>query len=212
MSRRWRWRNGRAFSTGSRTGQVGPGAGRTARSGPARTGNEKRPAPLAITSQEAATTHSEQIMLSEFPQPRSIASIGGHPIHPMLVPFPIVCFVGAFATDLVYWRSMSFIWATFSVWLLTAGLIMAAFAAIVGLVDFAANRRIREFRPAWYHLLGNALVIVLSVINVFVHSRDGYTAVVPTGLILSGLVVLILMATAWMGREMVYRGRVGVAD
>jgi Predicted membrane protein (DUF2231) len=77
--------------------------------------------------------------------------------------------------------------------------------------DFAADRRVREFRPAWYQLLGNALVIVLSVINVFVHSRDGYAAVVPTGLILSGLVVLILMATAWMGREMVYRDRVGVA-
>jgi uncharacterized membrane protein len=155
--------------------------------------------------------HSEQISRNEFPQTRSIASIGGHPIHPMLVPFPIVCFVGAFVTDLVYWRSMSFIWTTFSVWLITAGLIMAVFAAIVGLVDFAANRRIREFRPAWYHLFGNALVIVLSVINVFVHSRDGYTAVVPTGLILSGLVVLILMATAWMGWEMVYRDRVGVA-
>jgi uncharacterized membrane protein len=155
--------------------------------------------------------HSEQIMRSDFPNLRSIASVCGHPIHPMLVPFPIVCFVGAFVTDLVYWRSMSFIWATFSVWLLTAGLIVAAFAAIVGLVDFAANRRIREFRRAWYHLFGNALAIVLSVINVFVHSRDGYTAVVPTGLILSGLVVLILMATAWMGWEMVYRDRVGVA-
>jgi uncharacterized membrane protein len=154
--------------------------------------------------------HSEQIMRSDLPNPRSIASIGGHPIHPMLVPFPIVCFVGAFVTDLVYWRSMSFIWATFSVWLLTAGLIMAAVAAIVGLVDFAANRRIREFRPAWYHLFGNALVIVLSIINVFVHSRDGYTAVVPTGLILSSVVVVILMVTAWMGWEMVYRDRIGV--
>ena len=155
--------------------------------------------------------HSEQISRSEFPHTRSIASIGGHPIHPMLVPFPIVCFVGAFVTDLVYWRSMSFIWTTFSVWLITAGLIMAVFAAIVGLVDFAANRRIREFRPAWYHLFGNALAIVLSVINVFVHSRDGYTAVVPTGIILSGIVVLIMMITGWIGGEAAYRRRVGVS-
>ena len=60
--------------------------------------------------------------------------------------------------------------------------------------------------------MGNGLVIVLSVINVFVHSRDGYTAVVPTGIVLSGLVVLIMMITGWMGREMVYRHRVGVTD
>ena len=144
--------------------------------------------------------------------PRTIASIGGHPIHVMLVPFPIVCFVVAFVTGIVYWRSMSFIWETFSVWLLTAGLVMAAFAMIAGLIDFAANRRIRELRSAWIHALGNGLVVALALINVFVHSRDGYTAVVPTGIILSGIVVFIMMITGWMGGEMVYRHRVGVTD
>ena len=50
----------------------------------------------------------------------------------------------------------------------------------------------------------------LALINAFVHSRDGYTAVVPTGLILSVLVVAILLcATAWTGREAVYSHRVG---
>ena len=146
---------------------------------------------------------------------QSRTSIGGHPIHATLVQFPIVCFVGAFVTDIVYWRSMSFIWETFSVWLLTAGLVGAGFAVIAGLVDFVGDRRIRQLRSAWIHALGNALVIALSVINVFVHSRDGYTAVVPTGIILSGVVVLIMMITmitGWMGGEMVYRHRVGVTD
>jgi uncharacterized membrane protein len=132
--------------------------------------------------------HSEQSRVASSHSPGRSRVLAGHP-----------CFVGAFVTDLVYWRSTSFIWGTFSVWLITAALIMAVFAAMVGLVDFAANRRIREFRPAWYHLFGNALVIVLSVINVFVHSRDGYTAVVPTGLILSGLVALILIGNGLDG-------------
>ena len=143
---------------------------------------------------------------------QATTNIGGHPIHAMLVQFPIVCFVGAFITDIVYWRSMSFIWETFSVWLLTAGLVGAGLAVIAGVVDFVVDRRIRQLRSAWIHALGNALVIALSVINVFVHSRDGYTAVVPTGIVLSGLVVLIMMITGWMGREMVYRHRVGVTD
>jgi uncharacterized membrane protein len=60
--------------------------------------------------------------------------------------------------------------------------------------------------------LGNALVIALSLINVFVHSRDGYTAVVPTGIVLSGVVVLIMMITGWIGRDIVYRHPVGVTD
>ena len=143
--------------------------------------------------------------------PVSKASVGGHPIHPMLVSFPIVCFTGAFVTDLAYWATTAVMWETFSVWLLTAGLITGALAALAGLIDFVANRRIRALKPAWPHALGNTLALVLSVINAFVHSRDGYTAVVPTGLTLSGLVVVILLFTGWMGGAMVYRHRVGVA-
>jgi uncharacterized membrane protein len=144
--------------------------------------------------------------------PKSTASVGGHPIHPMLVPFPIVCFVGAFATDLAYWNSAAVMWETFSVWLLTAGLVMAFFAVIAGLIDFIGSRAVRALKPAWPHVLGNVVVVALSVINAFIHSRDGYTAVVPTGLTLSGLVVLIMLFTGWMGWSMVYRHRVGVAN
>jgi uncharacterized membrane protein len=151
-------------------------------------------------------------MTSETGNLQSTASIGGHPIHAILVQFPIVCFVGAFITDIVYWRSMSFIWETFSVWLLTAGLVGAGLAVVAGLIDFVADHRIRQLRSGWIHALGNGLVIALSVINVLVHSRDGYTAVVPTGIILSGVVVLIMMITGWMGGELVYRRPVGVTD
>jgi uncharacterized membrane protein len=141
---------------------------------------------------------------------RSIARVGGHPIHPMLVPFPIACFFGAFVTDLVYWWTDNTQWETFSVWLLSAGMVMAGFAVIAGLIDFIGNRHIRALRPAWFHVLGNVVALVLALINAFVHSRDGYTAVIPTGLILSTLVVLILMFTGWIGWSMVYRHGVGV--
>jgi uncharacterized membrane protein len=68
--------------------------------------------------------------------PRSTARIGAHPIHPMLVPFPIACFVGTFVTDLAYWQTTDVMWETLSAWLLTAGLITAGFAVIAGLIDF----------------------------------------------------------------------------
>ena len=56
--------------------------------------------------------------------PASTARIGTHPIHPMLVPFPIAGFVGTLVTDIAYWRTAEMIWADFSAWLLFAGLIM----------------------------------------------------------------------------------------
>jgi uncharacterized membrane protein len=146
------------------------------------------------------------------PNPPSAASIAGHPLHPMLVPFPIVCFVGTLATDLAYWRTADPMWANFSAWLLAAGLFFGALAALAGLIDFWSNRSVRAQAPAWPHMLGNILALALSLINAFVHSRDGWTSVVPTGLILSASVVVILLFTGWMGWSMVYRHRVGVAS
>jgi uncharacterized membrane protein len=146
------------------------------------------------------------------PNPRSTVSVAGHPLHPMLVPIPIACFVLTFFTDLAYWKTANMQWANMSAWLLTVGLIVAMFAVIAGLIDVLGERRIRALRPLWIHAVGNAIALVLSILNAFVHSRDAYTSVVPTGLILSGLVVLILLVTGWNGWSMVYRHRVGVSS
>ncbi len=142
--------------------------------------------------------------------PRSTARIAGHPIHPMLVPIPIACFVGTWLSDLVYWKTAAMQWANFSAWMLTVGLIVSIFVALTGVIDFFGERRIRALRPAWIHGLGNGFVLILSIVNAFVHSRDAYTSVVPSGLLLSTLVVLILAVTGWNGWEMVYRHGVGV--
>jgi uncharacterized membrane protein len=139
---------------------------------------------------------------------RSTAKPGAEPIHPILVPFPITCFTGAFVTDLVYWRTAAVLWETFSDWLITAGLIMAGFAIIAFVIDLVGGK---HRALAWPQAVGYALAVLLSLINVFVHSRDAYTAVVPTGLMLSGLVVVILLFTGWADRALVSRGRVGVS-
>ena len=142
--------------------------------------------------------------------PRSAAKLHGQPILPMLVPFPIACFTGAFVTDLVYWQTAAVTWERFSIWLITAGLTVAGFAAIVGVIDFVVGKQIRTL--AWPHLVGYPLALLLSLINAFVHSRDAYTAVVPTGLMLSGVVVVVLLFTGWVASAVVYRARTGVAS
>ncbi|TIW85842.1 MAG: DUF2231 domain-containing protein, partial [Mesorhizobium sp.] len=83
--------------------------------------------------------------------PRSTASIAGHPIHPMLVTIPIACFVGTLLTDIAYWRTAEMTWANFSTWLVTVGVIVGILAAIAGLTDFLGSRRIRAQPTAWLH-------------------------------------------------------------
>jgi uncharacterized membrane protein len=142
--------------------------------------------------------------------PRSTASLFGHPLHPMLVPFPIVCFIGALLTDLAYVASANVQWTNFSIWLITAGLVMGGLAAVTGMIDYLGDKRVRAARPATPHMIINLSVFDIEIFNAFVHSRDGWTSVVPTGLTLSIVSVLLLAVSAWLGGSLVYKHRVGV--
>ena len=142
---------------------------------------------------------------------RSTAQIASHPVHPMLVPIPIACFVGALLTDIAYVVTAEIMWANFSAWLLVVGVIFGVLAALAGLIDFLSNRLVREQAPAWPHLLGSAVALILAFFNLLIHTRDAWTSVWPWGLILSVLTVLILPVTGWLGWALVDRHGVGVA-
>ncbi|GGC62996.1 membrane protein [Siccirubricoccus deserti] len=146
--------------------------------------------------------------------PESTASIMGHPLHPMLIPFPIAFLVATFVCDLVFWRTGNPAWATASLYLLGAALITAALAAAAGLADFLGDSRIRNLSPAWHHMIGNVIAVLLSLWNWWrrYDAPDAGAVILPTGLILSLIVVLILLYTGWQGWEMVYRHRVAVHD
>jgi uncharacterized membrane protein len=132
----------------------------------------------------------------------------GRPIHGLLVSFSVAYFAGALATDVAYWQMPDVMWERFSIWLIVAGLVTAGLATIAYVIDLAARRRID--RPAWPRAIGYAIAVLLALTNAFVHSRDGYTAVVPTGLTLSAAVVVVLVLTALAAKALKNRHRFGV--
>jgi len=68
----------------------------------------------------------------------SKANIYGHPIHPMLIDFPIVCFILAFSADVVYEAGLAGSdWSQFAYILLIVGIATAIAAAIAGLVEYS---------------------------------------------------------------------------
>jgi uncharacterized membrane protein len=144
--------------------------------------------------------------------PPSTMQIFRQPLHTLLVPIPIVCFVGVLLTDLTYWWSAEMMWANFSAWLVTIGVIFAYLVAVFGLIDFIRRRSIRAQSPAWPQAIGNVVILILATLNMFIQSRDTWTSVVPWGLALSAATVLVLIFTVSMGRSMVYRDRLGVAE
>src|ERR687885_940199 len=127
--------------------------------------------------------------------PQSTAQIAGHPIHPMLIPFPIAFLVATFVCDLIFWRTGNSAWSTASLYLLGAALIMAALAAVAGLTDFLGDERIRQMSSAWHHMIGNVIAVVLSLLNWYWRYSGGDSVVVGRGLLISFVVVLILLYT-----------------
>jgi uncharacterized membrane protein len=118
-----------------------------------------------------------------------------------------VCFAGTFITDFVYWRTVAVMWETFSDRLLTVGMIIAGPAIIALLIDLVRGK----LMLSWVHGVGYVLAVLVSLVNAFVHSRDAYTAVVPTGLTLSALALIILLFAAWVDRALTSHPRVGVS-
>jgi uncharacterized membrane protein len=144
--------------------------------------------------------------------PVSSANIMGHPMHPILITLPIGLFVGVLLFDLIFWQTGTEMWATGALWLLGAGLIAAALAAVAGLIDFLGDQRIRALSDAWQHAIGNVIMVLIQLFSFYERYRYGTSAVVPLGLSLSFVAILIVLFTDWKGGEMVFRHRVAVYD
>lgn len=139
---------------------------------------------------------------------RSTFAINGHPLHPMVVPIPIVLFVGALVSDVSFVVDGSAGWAEASRWLLGGGLVGALLAAVGGFIDFAANSAIRELRDAWLHLFANLTLVLIEGVNLILRLPDP-TVAGSFGLALSIAGVLVLLFSGWKGGELVFRHGVG---
>ncbi|WP_374471471.1 DUF2231 domain-containing protein [Phenylobacterium sp.] len=145
--------------------------------------------------------------------PHSTAKVAGHPLHPMLIPFPIAFLAAAPITDIVYLSTARPGWAEASMWLLGAGVASALLAAVLGFIDFFGDRDVRRLRQAWLHMVGNLIAVALAAVSFYLRATTGAeAAVAPAGVTLSVATLAILLFTGWLGGELVYRHRVGVDD
>ena len=137
--------------------------------------------------------------------------ISNHPLYQIFLPIPIICFVGAVLTDLTYLSHPDMMWIDFSSWLLLAGLIGGAIAGIILVIELVRMGRDRPSALTIHFLLLLAAWIV-AVFNSFVHTRDGWTAVAGTGLILSILGAVLALVAGWFWRSAVAETVVGDAS
>ena len=140
------------------------------------------------------------------------ARLFGHPIHQMLIVFPLGLLGTSLLFDILHLASGGEHWALVAYYLIAAGILSGLVAAPFGLIDWLAiPRGTRAKRIGLLHGGGNVVVLLLFVLS-WLLRRDLPTA--PGGLEigLAAIAVLLALVTGWLGGELVARLGVGVAD
>jgi len=144
----------------------------------------------------------------------SPASIGGHPIHPMIIPFPIALWIFSLIADVIYlWRGNP-VWRDWiAFYALLAGIIGAALAAVFGIIDWLSIKDREVKKVADWHARLNVIALLIFAASFYLRTAGGlrmlggsYT--VP--LLLSVLGVILILISGYLGGELVFRYGVAV--
>lgn len=149
------------------------------------------------------------------PAPESTTSsiaIGGHPLHPMLITFPIAFLSGALASDLAYWWTGDPFWARASLWLVGGGLAMGVLAALAGTLDFMLIKEIRRHVTSWSHFLTAVMLLSLAATNWWLRVDDPAAGIVPWGIYLSSVSAVALGVAGWLGGKLVFEHNIGSGE
>jgi uncharacterized membrane protein len=141
----------------------------------------------------------------------SKAKLAGHPIHQMLIVFPLGLLAASLGFDAGYFVTSNPEFTTVSFWLIGAGIIGGLLAAVFGAIDWwAIPRNTRAKAIGLWHGLGNVIVVALFAISWW--GRNQAVGYIPTGgaIMASCVAVLLALFTGWLGGELVDRLGVGV--
>lgn len=144
----------------------------------------------------------------------SPASISGHPIHPMIIPFPIALWVFSLVADVIYlWRGNP-VWREYiAFYTLLGGIIGAAVAAVPGLIDWLSLKDREVVKIANWHARLNVIALLIFAVSFYLRTSGGSEMVsgshtIPFGLSVLG--VILITISGWLGGEMVFKHAVAV--
>lgn len=143
---------------------------------------------------------------------RTKASIAGHPIHPMLIPFPLALWVTSFVVDVLFYFLRHPTLLVIAKFMLAAGCIAAIGAAIFGIIDWLAINNGAVKRVANWHARLNVAALVVFAISLFLRIGS-YSDLVGRRLtipfLLSFVGVILITISGWLGGELVFRYGIG---
>jgi uncharacterized membrane protein len=141
----------------------------------------------------------------------SRAAIAGHPVHPMLIHFPVAALIALVATDAAYLHGGDPFWARAGVWLAGVGALGGWFASVAGLIDLLTVAKIRRLITAWAHAVMAVMMLSMATLNWQLRlGEDPGVYVMPWGMAMSLLTAFFISLAAYLGGRLVYENAVGV--
>ena len=143
---------------------------------------------------------------------KSNASIAGHPIHPMLIPFPLALWATSFVVDVLFYFLRHPTLLVIAKFMIAAGCLGAIAAAIPGIIDWLAIKNGDAKRVANWHARLNVAALVIFAISLFLR-MNRYSELVGRRLIfpflLSLVGVILILISGWLGGELVFHYGIG---
>ena len=138
-------------------------------------------------------------------------ALHGHPLHAMLVAFPIALTMSVLGADLLFWWTGDGFWARAAGWAAFGAFLMGVLAGITGTVELLIVRGIRNRSASWTHFVLAVMLLSILGANWVVRINAAEAAVLPQGLILSLVAAGLTAITGWHGGKLVFDYQIGVS-
>ncbi|MFB9868360.1 DUF2231 domain-containing protein [Vreelandella sulfidaeris] len=139
----------------------------------------------------------------------SRVSIAGHPLHPVMIHFPVAALLALLASDIGYWISGDPFWLRASLWLSGVGTFGGWIASTAGIIDLVTVPRIRRLVTGWSHAIVAVVMLSLASLNWLMRYNDP-DVVLPWGLAVSLITAVLISVAGLLGGQLVYEHAVGV--
>lgn len=139
----------------------------------------------------------------------SVVAFAGHPVHAMLVAFPIALVISTLGCDVFYWWSADPFWARAGLWASGFAFWLGVAASIAGTAELLLVKGIRQRTTSWTHAVAGVTLVSIAGAN-WGWRLVNEDPVLPVGLMISALGTVFVGLAGWHGGKLVFDHGVGL--
>ncbi len=139
----------------------------------------------------------------------SIVALAGHPIHAMMVSFPIALVIATLGCDVFYWWGADPFWARAGLWASGFAFWLGVAASLAGTAELLLVKGIRKRAASWMHAIAGVMLVSIAGANWGLRLYD-HENILPVGLMMSALGSVFVGIAGWHGGKLVFDHGIGL--